>query len=1006
MNLSLKNKFIVITIGWALSSVSALHAVPLDIENVPLGSEVHVPPNIMMIADDSASMMDQTSSDYLVYPVKGCWNDGGTAMTNCTTLPPIGTDYGAGYGTPPPMLSAAFNRLVYNPLVTYNPPKKADGTYMQSMTRIYTNNWKNVVWEGKPKWTGVPGAVDLSRSPYYSSYGGLTLLKKKYMRGIADDDPVWDPFKNGKAPLHYYKTSMKWCKSTRSSGDLKGSADPGVNFSNCQNDYDTDHVYPYYYSQFGEYTGKTDNEKYPAFEVVTLDPVQDKDKTYTHQFYNEEKGAMDSFTRTFDEEMTNFANWAAYYRTRAAAIKTTASQAFASIKEDSKTLPSVGYAAVYNSSDYLVPGAFKSDHRNSFYSKLFNFDADGRSTPLRERLNSVASKYKNYITLSCQRNYIVMFTDGTWNENFSVIGNKDSSLPTGGLPEPLPPGSSVYGTTELKGGDQWPLPIRDTKNASSTLADVAMHYWMTDLDGNKTNNNVIHTNKDPATWQHINFMGMGFGVVGELPSSDQDATLAKITSGDLAWPVPQGNQPTTVDDLWHATVNGFGSYVNASSPEEFGIGLTSILNEIMNAGGARSGVGLATQDLTKEDNLAFSASFSPGWNGELESFKIDKEGNIGGSEWLASKKLNEQLTVTEEYPKPWETNRNVFTRIAMESGTDNAVPFLYNKLNSAQLAVLGSTKTQQENVISYLRGDRSREGQAIGKMRKRGGILGDIVNAQPVVISAPSWEYDETYNEGYDAFKKSKADRELMVYVGANDGMLHAFNKNGRESWAYIPSDLFRPLDRAGIANLTHQESNADWPFRHYYYVDATPSTMDVKVNGKWRSYLVGGLGKGGTSYYALDVTDPIENNPGSISQWEFTHEDMGYTYGRAVITKTNLGDQWYALMPSGYNNGDVLGKGGDGKGHVFVVDLETGKEKATLSTSEGSADSPSGLAYVAGYVEKHTNQLTTAAYAGDQLGNLWRFNMETNQVKDWGVTRMAILKDPKGKSQWVSVEP
>jgi|GEM_PF-6496326 len=136
-------------------------------------------------------------------------------------------------------------------------------------------------------------------------------------------------------------------------------------------------------------------------------------------------------------------------------------------------------------------------------------------------------------------------------------------------------------------------------------------------------------------------------------------------------------------------------------------------------------------------------------------------------------------------------------------------------------------------------------------------------------------------------------------------------------------------------SNLTFQESDFENPFKHYYYVDATPRAMDVKIDGDWHTILIGGLGKGGTSYYALDITDASstgdeETVAKNKSLWEFTDNNMGYTYGRPIISKTNAWDgKWVAILPSGYNNGtgDGQPKNGDGEGRIFFVDLKTGKK-------------------------------------------------------------------------------
>jgi type IV pilus assembly protein PilY1 len=821
----------------------------------------------------------------------------------------------------------------------------------------------------------------------------------------------------------------------------------------------------------------------PAFDLVVLNPVNVtvsvvmNGATSTnlasigHPYYDESAGAINYKVRTAHEEITNYANWAAYYRNRTAATKTAAALAFNDVINSTPpppVIPKVTFTTIQytggTSPDLPVPADYSSAFLNRIYSYTANF-----STPLRTALRAVGEKFKtnsggNYIKYACQRSAVIMFTDGLWNDSWTGVGNIDGST-IGNLPDYGdwgPDGKrdkskwanfkTVYGGGSL-GGDSgastnWPNPIRDHKSASNTLADIALYYWKTRLGGFITNE-VVPTNRDPAVWPHLNFYGMGFGVKGTLPSNDQAATLANMkdgTGGSFVWPAPAGNFTTTVDDLWHASINGFGRYVAATSPDEFRAGLKSILAEILNLGGANSGVGFTRTDLTVGAQYTYTPSFSPGWGGDIVKKSIDnlgQEHSIIGQK-SAADSLAELLTPTPPPPPgvlPWRDRRQVFTTVwsggKIGSGLATPVPFAASGAfgGSSQIATLGTTAALRANAIAYLRGDRSNEGDGLGKFRIRGtGPLGDIVDAAPVAVTTPFCDaagikcsYDESLNPGYQQFYQDKKNRDPMVYVAANDGMLHAFDGNLKEQWAYIPSDLFRPHNKAGIVNLTFQESNPDTPFYHYHYVNATPRILDVfsSTDNKWKTVLVGGLGKGGTSYYALDVTDAgalaLEDATASSKvKWEFTDDNMGYTYGRAILVKTRAESwgyksdndpdgKWVAILPSGYNNGSGNGqpKSGDGRGYLFFVDLDTGALLHKVSTPDGfgSGSEPLGIAYIGGYVEDYRNQLVTAIYAGDQQGNFWRFNLEDTDHNNWKAERMAIIKNGSS-TPYVTTEP
>ena len=136
-------------------------------------------------------------------------------------------------------------------------------------------------------------------------------------------------------------------------------------------------------------------------------------------------------------------------------------------------------------------------------------------------------------------------------------------------------------------------------------------------------------------------------------------------------------------------------------------------------------------------------------------------------------------------------------------------------------------------------------------------------------------------------------------------------------------SELFR-ADKTGLGALSYQDGALP-PFQHHFYVDSTPRITDVNFGGgdsDWHTILVGGLGKGGKSYYALDVSDPAsvtdETTAAQKVLWQFTDADMGYSYGRPIIAKTHaFGGKWVVIVTAGYNNAT-------GKGKIFILDART----------------------------------------------------------------------------------
>jgi len=274
--------------------------------------------------------------------------------------------------------------------------------------------------------------------------------------------------------------------------------------------------------------------------------------------------------------------------------------------------------------------------------------------------------------------------------------------------------------------------------------------------------------------------------------------------------------------------------------------------------------------------------------------------------------------------------------------------------------------------------------------RQRTHILGDIVSSQAAYVKTPIPQYKDA---NYTAFKNSSVvtSRVGTVFVGANDGMLHAFDvTTGQEDWAYIPSFVLPNLYKLADPNYTTQ---------HQFYVDGSPQTGDICPNAptstcsdkEWETILVGGLNDGGKGYYALNITDP--NNPTFL--WEFTSADMGYSYGNPIITKLADGT-WVVIVTSGYNNAD-------GVGHLYVLNASNGQLLRDISTGVTA-----GLARISAHVlSPDTDNTATAVYGGDTAGNLWRFDINNNiGAPGYDAQLLVSFKDADGNPQPITTKP
>ena len=786
-------------------------------------------------------------------------------------------------------------------------------------------------------------------------------------------------------------------------------------------------------------TGSTDLSKYKSY-------TKDKKTYYVGAFYFKWTGAgSPTCTTSFsisgsdpknwqrvymqtDEEKQNFANWYSFYRTRALAMKSAAGIAFKSLDEKFR----VGFITInanksgtVDTSKYLKIDDFSSheelnDHRKAWYKKLYELTIPSNNyTPLRRALSTVGRHYAGIKTgintnmnddpvqYSCQQNYAILTTDGYWYQDPGGVDLNGNSL----------------NNTDLDGNE--PRPLYDKSKAKGTLADVALYYYKTDLrTGEKWPNNVIGPSGEPddpetnaAKHQHMVTYTMGLGVDGTLPyrSDYKEATTgayAEIKQGTRDWPAPKENESTTVDDLWHAAVNGRGRYFSAQTPEQAAIALQNALTAISGAQGRGTSLSASNPVLSSDGvNTAFQSSFrSVEWTGELVARPIDPQtADLGEQLWSAKNELDRLVgkacdnrniklfragaNAANMIDFTWETKR--CDKDGNPTGTASSALKDYEDVKawfgSSKVELLAQHLTMSDeqrqgaagaNLVNYLRGQRQHEDfvpKAANKYyRTRASVLGDIIHSQPAYVGVPRYNYADA---GYDAYRTAQANRQGMVYVAGNDGMLHAFDAdNGIEKWAFIPSFVAPELYR--LASTDYGATKG-----HRFLLDGSPIVGDVKIGGKWRTLLVGGAGRGGVGYYALDVTSPDE--PKAL--WEFkrtatcydesnpsTHSGdchLGRSYAEPRITKLNNGT-WVVLVTSGYNN-IYAGNNGDGKGYLYVLDAETGKILKKIATTAGSKDEPSGLGKITVYGPAlGIDNTAVYAYAGDLLGNVWRFDI------------------------------
>ena len=659
--------------------------------------------------------------------------------------------------------------------------------------------------------------------------------------------------------------------------------------------------------------------------------------------------------RTYAEERQNFANWFSYYRRREFIAKGALGEVFQGIDNVRVGIYGINQKVVQPLKKVKITENNQVvDEVDTLLEDLYDYVSNG-GTPLNAGLNTVGKYFEtndgklgtvsgtikpygnNNQGGACQQSFTIIVTDGYYTDPGSVNigGNLDDNNDT----------SKPY---KNWGGGEHPY----ADQASNSLADIAFYYYANDL--NTTLDNKLPVSQfDSAKHQHMVTFAVAFGVNGTLDPGDYTDTLHHNTTGNpIQWPtVASGQTPQTIDDLWHATVNGRGRFKSARNPIQLAGSLIEFMNSIVEISGASSSSVAVNGDWLfgklKSDTLVFQATYSnkdEEWTGDIKAYELDPVTGLvqtGSVKWSAADKLS---------AKDWDKRV-----IATYSGSAG-IPFAEGNLSSDQKTQLGANP---EEMVKYLRG------YPVQNYRQRTSKLGDSVNARPVYV-------------------------DDILYVGANDGMLHAFDAvTGEELFAYVPNLVFPDLKEL-----------ADPGYDHRYYVDLTPTVKKaVGILGGANSdtLLVGGLRRGGKGYFALKLNDAknivSETDLAQKVLWEYPKTpdpDMGYSYGIPTIVKSNSTlHPWIVIFSNGYNSDN-------GSAVLYVLDAVTGAVVKAIDTKAIPAanETANGLSTPVA-IDVNFDQKADFVYAGDLYGNLWKFDLSFTNPVNWSVA-FGSVSDPK----------
>jgi type IV pilus assembly protein PilY1 len=921
-------------IALGLAAAGAFCAAPafgqLTISNVPMTLFTKPGPNIIVTLDDSGSMAQAHVPD-------GLQNVSGTRRYR----------------------SAYFNPMYYNPDVTYPRPLDANGQpLLANETTLFTNAPIN--------------GFDTSR--------GRVDLSTNYL--------VTVNFNPG-------------------SGGHTFAGHPAADFAPASQNTGTQAYYYLYDTAVAGCDGQKTTEN--CYRLVQVSATSGPGGT---------------------DERENFANWYSFYRTRNLATVSAAALAMANVREPAR----VAWQAlntcngVNGDPDGAINGncsgwdgvqvsnlirRFSNSHRQNFYQWLFRLPANN-STPLQRALRRAGEYYRTTgndspygadpnqlpqvtgVEHACRPNYHILMTDGLWNNSLAncgsgTCGNQDGSNQS-------MPDTTAYSPR---------APFRDD-NANS-LADLAFYYWRTDLRPDLVNNvarnvpdpanfpdaDYWNPRYDPANWQHMVNFTVGLGLSGFLSSPTYGGdTFApqfdRFESGAAAWPDVGSSSPTSdggaagvarVYDLWHAAVNSRGAFFSADSPTQLANALQTAIQKINSAVGSGSAAAVNSSALDTGSRVYVAGFNATDWTGTVRAYALTMTGQVGSQQW-SSRDSGRIPAANSRSIVTWDGSNGIAFR-------DTSLGSLWGTMG------LGSASdTERSNIVNYLRGDAANEKANGGSFRARSTPLGDIVNSSIAYAGGQNFGYTrlaEGSTESYASFVVSKRARTPMIYVGANDGMLHAFNaatsgsSAGTLTFSYMPNAVL-----SGVKDL------ADPAYVHRYFVDGSPAIGDAffssaATGAKWRNVLVGSTGAGAKAVFAIDVTDPAdlatESSAAGKVLWEVSSAtadfgDLGYVLSKPAIARLNDGS-WAAIFANGYSSTTQCAV-------LFIVNIENGQLIRKIDTenrapSTASCASANGLSEPA-LLDANSDGIIDYVYAGDLQGNVWKFDLSSTSASSWGV--------------------
>lgn len=715
----------------------------------------------------------------------------------------------------------------------------------------------------------------------------------------------------------------------------------------------------------------------------------------------------DNFATTaqYNDAIKNFARWFSFYRTRREALIGAATNALLGTSN-----LRVGWFRINDRAEAKMYSMTDEDQKKALFTDIIGRMRATGNTPNRRAVEYLGQQFKRTdagapVQLSCQKNAGMLFTDGYINDDYTA-----KSMTT--LVKPFYDDSLVPGLET----NTVPVPAECTGTPAPGM--------------------------DCKTSLHMNFYGVTLGTLGKLYGVTYLPEPARpwvLTPNPYTTPPPFLNTienltPNAVDEMWRATLATKGEMINATRPSQITAAMRRIIDNVSQGkspSGTKSltGARIGTGSLSVEPFYEVTkVSGGTDWYSYLTAFSLAIDPTTrtltSTNAWEASAKMPASGARNIRYWNNGSVSEFSADTVTLARLCDTSVT-QYPGIRICSESEITGLAGNAASAVAYLRGDRSREKPA-GTLRARTTVLGDIINSGPVLTS-PIDDYGyrnlPDVGDSYVQYLADKReDRRYMVYAGANDGMLHAFDggagvdgvqdsEGGKEVFAYMPStslfhlgDLLLPYDPL-------RENNQR--FEHRYFVDGPVVVADTHYDSEWHTSLVGTAGAGGRSVFALDVTDPTGFDNESLL-WEISdlntaldetvRLNIGHVLGKPVIVPVKAADgtvSWKAIFGNGYRSAS-------GKAVLFVVDMaaDTTPTITMIEAAETGSNLPSGANGLGNIVavdrwggddqdQRSRDGYADTVYAADQKGAVWKFDLRTNEALSVPVFTTKVAQSP-----------